>query len=470
MEYISITLLTITISTVLVYIVSNKVFRIQIRLIPLVLCALGALVISIVLPRIIVGFAGLAGTFAILCICAFIFAYLIAYYYDQSSDETKAELEETPPTQVEPAVGLINASPDSYSPVHSILGTSYTSDSKNDSSDSLAKVPDTKKDFEPIELAPVEMSETTIEEQLATSLTEELALPDLAEALQAEELEEATTQEQPADSLKEELALPDLAEALQAEELEEATAKEQPADSLAEELALPDLAEALQAEELEEATTQEQPADSLKEELALPDLAEALQTEEWEEATTQEQPTDSLAEELALPDLAEAFQTEGSVKLTVVDNISSEIVEETLDSTNEVIYPDAEDIDSLLDFAFLCKEQRNYSMSLKAFRHALKLYPDNEAAPFLVIEIGTILKNEGLYDEAIRLFSEAKNLPSLQNDPILEQEFISTVAYLRIVKNVLLQHRLGFISFSNIPNAIVKEIDDEFKEWRNLVV
>ena len=408
MEYISITLLTITISTVLVYIVSNKVFRIQIRLIPLVLCALGALVISIVLPRIIVGFAGLAGTFAILCICAFIFAYLIAYYYDQSSDETKAELEETPPTQVEPAVGLINASPDSYSPVHSILGTSYTSDSKNDSSDSLAKVPDTKKDFEPIELAPVEMSETTIEEQLATSLTEELALPDLAEALQAEELEEATTQEQPADSLKEELALPDLAEALQAEELEEATAKEQPADSL--------------------------------------------------------------AEELALPDLAEAFQTEGSVKLTVVDNISSEIVEETLDSTNEVIYPEAEDIDSLLDFAFLCKEQRNYSMSLKAFRHALKLYPDNEAAPFLVIEIGTILKNEGLYDEAIRLFSEAKNLPSLQNDPILEQEFISTVAYLRIVKNVLLQHRLGFISFSNIPNAIVKEIDDEFKEWRNLVV
>ena len=145
-------------------------------------------------------------------------------------------------------------------------------------------------------------------------------------------------------------------------------------------------------------------------------------------------------------------------------------MEETLDSTNEVIYPEAEDIDSLLDFAFLCKEQRNYSMSLKAFRHALKLYPDNEAAPFLVIEIGTILKNEGLYDEAIRLFSEAKNLPSLQNDPILEQEFISTVAYLRIVKNVLLQHRLGFISFNNIPNAIVKEIDDEFKEWRNLVV
>jgi hypothetical protein len=83
------------------------------------------------------------------------------------------------------------------------------------------------------------------------------------------------------------------------------------------------------------------------------------------------------------------------------------------------------------------------------------------------MEIGTILKNSGQYNEAIHVFCEGRKLPGVQKNTMFDLEFIKTIAYLRIVKNILLQNRLGDISFKNIPGTVLKEIDSEFREWRN---
>lgn len=134
----------------------------------------------------------------------------------------------------------------------------------------------------------------------------------------------------------------------------------------------------------------------------------------------------------------------------------------------EVIHFESDDIDDLLEFAFVSKESRNYTAALGAFSRALTLYPNSEAAPFLVVEIGNILKNKGAYDDAINVFLDGRNLSQTQQNELMEQEFISTIAYLRITKNILLQNRLDNIPFGDIPAHILKQIDEQFREWRTL--
>jgi tetratricopeptide (TPR) repeat protein len=127
-----------------------------------------------------------------------------------------------------------------------------------------------------------------------------------------------------------------------------------------------------------------------------------------------------------------------------------------------------ETLDELMELAFKHKEELNFTLALKCFREALKQFPESEAAPFLVVEVANILKNRGSYDEAIKIFTDGRNLPGLQQDDTLAQEFIETIAYLRIVRNTLLERRLGFIPYHKIPVDVCRDIDVEFREWRNL--
>lgn len=124
--------------------------------------------------------------------------------------------------------------------------------------------------------------------------------------------------------------------------------------------------------------------------------------------------------------------------------------------------------EKVLDYAYQQKEFKNYEEALRAFKHVLEAKPEGPDAPFVVIEIGSLLKMRGAYDEAIQSFVDAKSLASLQEDPFLKQEFINTIAYLRIIKNVLLYRGLGLLPFSNIPDDVLLEIEREYGEWRSL--
>ena len=66
MEYVMISMLTISIFTYVVYMLANKILAVQMHIKFLVLCALCAFSMSLILPRMFVGIIGLAGTSCII--------------------------------------------------------------------------------------------------------------------------------------------------------------------------------------------------------------------------------------------------------------------------------------------------------------------------------------------------------------------------------------------------------------------
>ena len=130
--------------------------------------------------------------------------------------------------------------------------------------------------------------------------------------------------------------------------------------------------------------------------------------------------------------------------------------------------PGLDSLELLMNDAFNQKEKQSYDEALAAFVRALQLFPGSDAAPYIIIEIANILKAKGLYDDAINVFSEGRKLPGLLKNPSLHQEFIDTIAYLRIIKNILVENRLGFVPFSQIPQPVINMIDSEFADWKRI--
>lgn len=138
-------------------------------------------------------------------------------------------------------------------------------------------------------------------------------------------------------------------------------------------------------------------------------------------------------------------------------------------NTNSKSTPDQTvSAESLMRAGFAAKESHKYDEALYAFTHALAAQPSASMIPYLVIEIGGLLKYKGKYDEAIALFSNAQKLPALIHNQSLLQEFTNMIAYLRITKNILLSKGLSLVAFSRIPTAIVAEINAEYTEWNKL--
>jgi len=179
----------------------------------------------------------------------------------------------------------------------------------------------------------------------------------------------------------------------------------------------------------------------------------------------------SLKNTLGIDKGVKVFKIKMNFKNKIRTSLMLETIHKHLDPpiSNELSdsYPSSNDLDVLMDFAFLQKEQRNFLEALKFFQQALRLYPDSEAAPFLVMEVGTILKNLGSYNEAIEIFTKGRLLPGVINNSMLEQEFINNIAYLRIINNILVENSLKVMPFNLIPENAFKEINAEFSEWRN---
>jgi len=82
-EYIAISILATIPMIFLFYVIANKFLYIHLQTKMLLLCAACALLISLMIPRIIVGYAGMLGTMAIIIMLVTIFSSFIAYYDDQ---------------------------------------------------------------------------------------------------------------------------------------------------------------------------------------------------------------------------------------------------------------------------------------------------------------------------------------------------------------------------------------------------
>ncbi|HML34352.1 tetratricopeptide repeat protein [Sporomusa sphaeroides] len=533
MEYIIASLIAILAATLIVYKLANNIFGLGLRLRPLLLCAVCSMFISLVLPKIVVGFAGLPGTLAVLAIFAVVFAYFVAKCEDEPSPRG-SEVETAATCSLAVASdGIVQTVTNESHPESDILFASKLVDeaaasdvlqqeesffSSNASGQLLPESETVLPATDDVILPTV--NEADLEEQTVTGpfgdyvdnqVSAETALSD--ETWEDEITEPVAVLEQPVaqeDGLIQ--AVTDDAgnfdETGEEEVIEPVAVLEQPVvqeDGLVP--AVADDAETfddVQEEEvaelvavLEQPVAQEEGSVPAVEDTEnLDEVGEEEVTEftpEWEQPLA---PEEELPAELpgALDQAEELAELPGTAATEVWQPMSDEItgqdepeqesflempessfVQEADNLIMDYNHPagaamqfESEELDDLLDFAFISKESHDYTAAFNAFNRALTLYPASEAAPFLTVEIGNILKNRGAYDDAIKVFLDGRNLSQTRQDKMMEQEFISTIAYLRITKNVLVQNRLGDIPFCEIPPHILEQIDEEFREWRNV--
>lgn len=376
MEYIIVTLTAVTATTLIVYKLGNRLTGVTLHIKSLILCAICALFISLILPRIVVDFAGLSGSVIFLLFFAIIFAYFVAQY-DASCKPTHS----------------------THQVIHSETFSEACTAAQIPVADSVAgHIPPS------LALLPSEKVEVITETQPEFAVTAASVA-----VLETEYTSYNNPQEKP------EPVAPIILQQINDDEechIEEVAEEVKKTDN-------PNLIDFINP-------------------------AITAETAEFETAATV-----SIA---ANQDIVSATVAEELPQAIPFTDLAAPVVS----------------LEELMEMAYLEKEQKNFNQALTLFRQALSRYPEDDTAPFLTVEIGNILKNKGLYDEAIQIFSDGRNLSGLRSDPLLEQEFISTVAFLRIIKNTLLQHRLGFVPFNSIPEAIMEEINTEFREWRNL--
>jgi tetratricopeptide (TPR) repeat protein len=560
--YIIASFIAIFITTLIVYKVANNLFGLGLRLKPILLCAVCAMLISLVLPKIIVGFAGLPATLAVLAVFAVVFAYFVAKYEDlpQPDVRTDAESEscdfgDTLAASTYAADGVQLPDNDSFQPTGAIDGNASNNEVAAGATEALTSSQELSSSLETEvagnnlnkgQLMPEEESLNDVQryDQISSfDKADDLVQADnnsmFAETpivLEDNSLKSHYTAEQenmdsnssgvgsviekqePAILEELEVVENDLSEELSIQEENNSLDDLQPALASA---VAPDEGEAadsvlsLENMDLKEEQQSEFASINKRDEGDTQLVAEIVEYEvneraaeeildqndsenvfvdiDWDNTendnldlraenadtvennfadnvmnTIAEEP-EQVAPEVSdlMPDKELAGQAESPVAKAFVQEVDDGSMKYD-EVTVNLVQMETEELDDLIDHAFICKETQDYNKAYKVFKKALVLYPNSEAAPFLVVEIGNILKNKGDYDEAIQIFSEGRNLSQTKHDEMMEQEFISTIAYLRITKNILLQNRLGNIPFLEIPTQILNQIDEEFREWRNV--
>lgn len=384
MEYL-VTFLTIIVTSIIVYILTNKVLGIRLHIKPLVLCALCAILVSLILPHIVLNFAGFTGTIGLLGIFAVIFAYFISCYDDQAmASQISPENNEISSPAFFPPVSEISDNPNQI--VEFLLSSSVS-------------VPDTKES----DAFLTDLQSTPVQEFVSESQDLFLVEPKVEE-MNANSFEPVSETES--------FYLP--------------AATITPNSHFSE----PEINN-------NSITTQK---------LELPDESseESVETEIIQ-----------FSDEVLEPE-----------QLNILDEPASDSLSNTPSESRDCFV--ADNLEDLLDEAFAQKASNNTTLALDYFRRAFNLYTDSDAAPLIAVEIANLLKNKGAYDEAIAHLTECRSLATLKENEVLDQEYTNTIAYLRIIKNTLASHRLGFLPFSSIPADVAKEIEDEFCEWRNM--
>jgi len=123
-------------------------------------------------------------------------------------------------------------------------------------------------------------------------------------------------------------------------------------------------------------------------------------------------------------------------------------------------------LDDILDYAFNQKNRHNYSNAIFAYKRALVRYQNDAYAPFIIIELGNIYKENGAYEEAIHTYAHAFSLPAVKGNDAVRGEFTKNLAYLRVVEYILSQHNAPKTPFNKIPAEYLQEIEAAFQSRR----
>ncbi len=121
-------------------------------------------------------------------------------------------------------------------------------------------------------------------------------------------------------------------------------------------------------------------------------------------------------------------------------------------------------LDEFLDFAYDRKSRHQFGPAIVAYEKALAGYQDDSYAPFIVIELGNIYKENGAYSEAIGVYRRALKLPVIQGQSGIEADFSRNIDYLDTVSHILARHDAPNLPFNRIPSGYLEEIESAFAD------
>ena len=158
--------------------------------------------------------------------------------------------------------------------------------------------------------------------------------------------------------------------------------------------------------------------------------------------------------------LQEVFRPLSTLRLDKIE----EITQEEKISQHEDDEESADTLDELLDKAYNERDKGHVWQAIELYKKALERYHNDDYAPFVAIDLGNIYKEQALYSKAIKIYEDALKLPSVKRNELVKKEFINNLAYLRVVRDILLKHHMLSTPFGNLSKEILQEIDIEFNK------
>ena len=121
-------------------------------------------------------------------------------------------------------------------------------------------------------------------------------------------------------------------------------------------------------------------------------------------------------------------------------------------------------LDELLDKAYEERDKGHVWQAISTYKKALERYRYDDYAPFVAIDLVNIYKEQALYSNAIKIYEAALLLPGVERNSSTKKEFLNSLKYLRVVRDVLSKHQTLSTPFSQLPKEILQEVDIEFQK------
>ena len=125
---------------------------------------------------------------------------------------------------------------------------------------------------------------------------------------------------------------------------------------------------------------------------------------------------------------------------------------------NQNAEPKTETLQELVAYAKSENDAGNVTAAVDAYQKILEDYPDDDYAPFVVIELSAIYREQAAYIKAIKVYEEGLNLTAVKKNSAVKEEFLKNLDYIKAVQSVLLRHRALSTPFSQIPEEYLQEI------------
>ncbi len=113
-------------------------------------------------------------------------------------------------------------------------------------------------------------------------------------------------------------------------------------------------------------------------------------------------------------------------------------------------------LDALLDYIL---QSDDVPSKVYAAQLAIDRYEDDSYAPFLMIELANLYKNNAAYESAIAVYEQALKNPIIADNAAMAGKFQETLLYLRTVLSILKRHQATAMKFPDIPDAWMQEIE-----------